>query len=113
MQAKLEAAVKAAEQFNAEAVETDERKRKYNAAGGGSANGDAEPTPGVNGLCQHAVPGWIQLAREARILHSPLSGLMPFVTAAEEMEAYRLKRARADDPLAAMGNSGSKGYDLV
>lgn len=49
LQAKLEAAVKAAEQFNAEAVETDERKRKYNAAAGGSANGDAEPTPGVDG----------------------------------------------------------------
>lgn len=46
MQAKLKAAVKAAEQFNAEVVETDERKRKYNAAANGSANGDAEPTPG-------------------------------------------------------------------
>lgn len=76
-QEKLAAAVKAAERFNAEDVEVDERKRKYNAAsGGGLANGDAEPTP-------------------------------------EEMEAYRLKRARADDPLAAIGSSGSKGYDLV
>ena len=56
MQAKLKAAVKAAEQFNVEAVETDERKRKYNAAADGSANGDAEPTPGVNGLRRNAVP---------------------------------------------------------
>ena len=40
-------------------------------------------------------------------------GHRPVVAAAEEMEAYRLKRARADDPLAAMGGSGSKGYDLV
>lgn len=55
-QAKLRAAVKAAEQFNAEAVETDERKRKYNAAANGSANGDAEPTPGGNRLCQDAAP---------------------------------------------------------
>jgi hypothetical protein len=60
MQAKLKAAVKAAEQFNAEAVETDERKRKYNAAASGSANGDAEPTPGGDGLCQVAAPDWGQ-----------------------------------------------------
>lgn len=45
LQEKLAAAVKAAEQFNAEAVEVDERKRKYNAA---EANGDAEPTPGAS-----------------------------------------------------------------
>ncbi len=65
--------MEAAERFNAEAAETDERKRQYNAAGGAD---DAEPTP-------------------------------------EEMEAYRLKRARADDPFAQMGGSGSAGYDLV
>ncbi len=29
------------------------------------------------------------------------------------MEAYRLKRARDDDPLAQMKGSGSTGYDLV
>jgi len=29
------------------------------------------------------------------------------------MEAYRMKRQQADDPLATMGGSGSKGYDFV
>lgn len=56
MQEKLAAAVKAAEQFNAGAVETDERKRRYNAAD--SVTGDAEPTPGADGLAlrQRHVP---------------------------------------------------------
>mmetsp|Transcript_20079 Transcript_20079/g.60665 ORF Transcript_20079/g.60665 Transcript_20079/m.60665 type:complete len:566 (-) Transcript_20079:656-2353(-) len=31
----------------------------------------------------------------------------------EEMEAYRMKRQQTDDPLANLGTSGSKGYDLV
>ena len=31
---------------------------------------------------------------------------------AEEMEAYRLKRSRGDDPLKELGE-GTKGYDLV
>ena len=31
----------------------------------------------------------------------------------EEMEAYRLKKARGEDPLAALGGSGTGGYDLV
>ena len=42
LQAKLEAAIKKAEEFNAAAVETDERKRKYNAADGA---GDEHATP--------------------------------------------------------------------
>ena len=75
MQAKLKAAVKAAEQFNAEAVETDERKRKYNAAANGSANGDAEPTPGENGRCQDAAPDTGSAGPEYCIL-----GFFPFET---------------------------------
>jgi len=43
-QEKLAAAVKAAERFNAATAETDERKRKYNAA---EPSGDAQPTPEV------------------------------------------------------------------
>lgn len=30
-----------------------------------------------------------------------------------QMEAYRMKRQQTDDPLANLGTSGSKGYDLV
>lgn len=32
---------------------------------------------------------------------------------AEEMEAYRIKKARADDPMNAMVASASNGYDMV
>lgn len=31
----------------------------------------------------------------------------------EEMEAWRMKRGRTDDPLAGMGSAGTDGYDLV
>lgn len=31
----------------------------------------------------------------------------------EEMEAYRLKKARGEDPLAGLGGAGTSGYDLV
>jgi pre-mRNA-processing factor SLU7 len=32
---------------------------------------------------------------------------------AEEMEAYRIKKARGDDPLAQMANGATNGYDYV
>ena len=70
-QARLAAALRAQDEADAAPVETDERKRGYNAVSGG-----AEVT-------------------------------------AEEMEAYRLKKARMEDPLAALGGTGTGGYDLV